>query len=58
MDIESYYTVNYSLMQYHKWSITELENMIPWEKDIYINLLMQELEMEREKARLESQGLS
>lgn len=43
-------------MQYHKWSITEIESMIPWEKDIYVTMLLQELELEREKARAEEYG--
>jgi hypothetical protein len=36
-------------MNYHKWSISELENMIPWEKQIYINLLENYLESEKLK---------
>jgi hypothetical protein len=23
-------------MQYHKYSLTEIENMMPWERDIYV----------------------
>ena len=29
------------MMQHHKYSLTELENMMPWERDIYIGLLME-----------------
>jgi|TARA_R110000868_G_scaffold198488_1_gene444923 hypothetical protein len=38
-------------MQHHKYSLTELENMLPWEREIYINLLMQHLEQEKEKLK-------
>jgi len=38
-------------MQHHKYSLTELENMLPWEREIYINLLMQYLEQEKEKLK-------
>ena len=38
-------------MQHHKYSLTELEEMIPWERDIYINLLMQYIEEENEKMK-------
>jgi hypothetical protein len=31
-------------MQHHKYSLTELENMLPWEKDVYITLLSQYIE--------------
>ena len=36
-------------MQYHKYSLTEIENMIPWERDIYVGLLHAHLEEERLK---------
>tara|TARA_B100001250_G_scaffold410422_1_gene436861 strand:- start:323 stop:460 length:138 start_codon:yes stop_codon:yes gene_type:complete len=38
-------------MQHHQYSLTELENMVPWERDIYINLLMQYLEEEKERQK-------
>jgi hypothetical protein len=40
------------MMQYHKYSLSELENMIPFEREVYIAMLMQHLE--QEKQRLES----
>ncbi len=36
-------------MQHHKYSLEELEGMIPFERDIYINMLIQYLEAEKEK---------
>jgi|TARA_R110000868_G_scaffold202792_2_gene450573 hypothetical protein len=41
-------------MQHHKYSLTELENMIPFERQIYIHLLTAYLEEENE--RLEKQN--
>jgi len=38
-------------MQYHKYSLTEIENMIPWEREIYLELLKQHIEEKQEKAR-------
>tara|TARA_Y100000296_G_scaffold58372_1_gene67230 strand:- start:339 stop:470 length:132 start_codon:yes stop_codon:yes gene_type:complete len=38
-------------MQHHKYSLTELENMIPWEREIYVDLLVQHIKEEKEKAR-------
>jgi hypothetical protein len=40
------------MMQYHKYSLTELEEMIPFEREVYIGMLLQHLE--QEKQRLES----
>lgn len=31
-------------MQIHKYSLTEIENMMPWEREIYISMLLQYLE--------------
>ena len=39
------------MMQHHKYSLTELENMIPWERDIYVNLLIQHIEEENERIK-------
>jgi len=42
------------MMQYHKYSLEELESMIPFEREIYVSLLLQYLEEER--LRLERQN--
>ena len=49
MNLESYYKINFALLQYHKYSLTEVENLIPWERDIYIGMLKQHLEDEKLK---------
>lgn len=38
-------------MQHHKYSLTELEDMIPWERDIYIRMLMKWLKDEEQRQR-------
>ena len=38
-------------MQHHKYSLTELEDMIPWEREIYIGLLIQYLKYKEEKRK-------
>jgi hypothetical protein len=40
-------------MQHHKYSLTELEQMIPWERTIYVNMLIKYLEEEKERIRLQ-----
>lgn len=42
---------NFSMMQHHKYSLSELENMMPWERDIYVSLLIQHIESENEKLK-------
>ena len=40
-------------MQHHKYSLTELENMMPWEREIYMGLLMQWIKEENERIEKE-----
>lgn len=47
---------NFAMMQNHQYSLTELENMIPWERSIYVALLANH--MVEENARLEQQNKS
>jgi hypothetical protein len=47
--LENYYKTNFALMQHHKYSLTELENMMPWERDVYINLLIAHLQEEERR---------
>jgi len=50
-NLKNYYKTNFSLMHHHKYSLTELENMIPWERDIYVTMLIQYIEDENEKIK-------
>jgi hypothetical protein len=47
--LSNYYTINFSLMQHHKYSLTEIEHMMPWEREIYIKLLIDFIETEKQK---------
>tara|TARA_B100000925_G_C21930407_1_gene440006 strand:+ start:486 stop:611 length:126 start_codon:yes stop_codon:yes gene_type:complete len=38
-------------MQHHKYSLSDIENMIPWEREIYISLLKNYIEEENLKAQ-------
>ena len=42
------------MMQHHKYSLTELENMLPFEREVYLGLLEQHIREENE--RLEKQN--
>jgi|TARA_B100001063_G_C16391247_1_gene370259 hypothetical protein len=44
-------TTNFSLMQHHKYSLTELENMMPWEREVYVEMLVQYIKEENEKQK-------
>ena len=40
-------------MQHHKYSLTEIENMIPWEREIYVDMLINYIKEENEKRKQE-----
>jgi|TARA_R110000822_G_scaffold47472_18_gene125905 hypothetical protein len=43
-------------MQHHKYSLTELENMIPWERELYISMLVDHIKDENLKAKQAKHG--
>ena len=47
--LEVYFKTNFALMQYHKYSLSDLENMMPWEREVYVTLLQQYIEEENAK---------
>lgn len=47
--LHNYYKTNFALMQYHKYNLQDLELMIPYEREIYVAMLLQYLEEERQK---------
>ena len=49
--LEDYFKTNFGLMQYHKYSLTEIENMLPWEREIYLTLLVEHIREENERMR-------
>ena len=46
---------NFSLMQNHKYSLSELENMIPWERDVYLALLVNHIAEENSRMKQKEQ---
>ena len=42
------------MMQRFKYSLTELENMMPWEREIYVSLLEQYIKDENERQKKEA----
>jgi hypothetical protein len=38
-------------MQNHKYSLSDIENMLPWEREIYVNMLINHIQEENERLR-------
>ena len=53
--LATYYQTNFSLMQHHKYDLETLENMIPFEHELYIMLLSQHIESVNEQQKLQAQ---
>jgi hypothetical protein len=48
--------MNFALVQHHKYSLTEIENLIPFEKEIYVALLINYLEEEKQRIQSKQNG--
>ena len=43
-------------MQHHNYSLSDLENMIPWEREIYVDMLVTFIKEENEKQKQREAG--
>jgi hypothetical protein len=50
-NLMNYFRTNFSLRQHHGYSITEIENWMPWEKFVYIDMLQQHIKHEEDVRR-------
>ena len=39
------------MIQHHKWSLTEVEIMLPWERDIYVDKLVNFIKEENQRIK-------
>jgi len=49
INLGNYYQMIWNLAQHHKYSITELENMLPYERDLYFSMLTNYIQKQNEK---------
>ena len=45
------------MMQHHNYSLSELDEMMPWEREIYVGLLMEHIKKENERIEKENQKM-
>lgn len=45
---------NFVMIKEHNFSLSEIENMIPWERQIYLGLLMNYVKEQNERTKQES----
>jgi len=52
--LANHYQTNFAMIQHHKWSLTELDNMIPYERQVYVTLLQQWSKEENQRVKEEN----
>ncbi len=50
-DLSNHFQTNFALMQHHKYSLRDLNEMMPWERNVYVTMLLQHIEEENEKIK-------
>jgi hypothetical protein len=49
--------MNFQMMQHHHYSLNDIENMIPWERQIYIGLLVNHVKEHNEEMRRQESNM-
>lgn len=49
--LEGHMKTNFEFMYFHKVSLNDLENMMPWERDVYIMLYAAQVKKEEEERK-------
>jgi hypothetical protein len=49
--VVNYYKTNFALMQHHKYSLVDIETMMPWERYVYIDLLSEFIKKQEQDRR-------
>tara|TARA_B100000925_G_scaffold276034_1_gene242788 strand:+ start:2766 stop:2945 length:180 start_codon:yes stop_codon:yes gene_type:complete len=45
--IDAHMEVNFALLQHHHWSLSDIESLIPWEREVYVKYLSNFLEKQK-----------
>ena len=51
ISLQNYYEMIFSMAQHHKYSISEIESMLPYERDLYFQMLVEYIKEQNDKAR-------
>ena len=59
MNLFTLYELNFTLMYIHKLSMSDVDGLIPWERDLYVDRLgqyLEKLDLERKQEELNRQN--
>ena len=54
--LENYFRTNFMLMEEHKYSLTEIENMVPFERQIYVLLVNEYIKKKEDEMKKNQQN--
>ena len=54
--LEGTLRINFGLMQYHNYTLADIEGLLPWERDLYVTMVMEHVEKEKQKREERKQG--
>ena len=54
--LENYYDTSFALMQHHNYSLSDLDNMMPWEREIYTQMLLDFIKEQNKKTEAENRS--
>jgi len=49
INLGEYYQMVFAMAQHHKYSISEIENMMPYERDLYFGMIVDWIEKQKDK---------
>jgi len=52
----NHYQTNFSLMQHHNYSLDEIDCLIPWEREVYVGMLVDWIKEENERIKQQQSG--
>lgn len=55
-NLAQYYDSTFQLMQHHNYSLNEIDGLIPWEREVYLSMLMEHIKEQKEQAQRDRHG--
>ncbi len=49
ISLSNYYQIVFALAQHHKYQISEIESLIPYERDLYVSMLIDYVEKQQDR---------
>lgn len=49
MNLYGHYKLNFDVTQYHKFNLDDLNNMIPFERELYVDMIIEKIQKEKQE---------